>query len=154
MLPWESSTAKSTSKGAPTVTLVGGGPINAICVSLPGTTSSEFDAADATLSLETDNELPVPAWLIVTAENVATPWTAATTNWPVKGPAPFSLASITLPSKEGSTLPDPSTACTTRPKAAPAATLPGGCVVTKSRSLVTSKGDPASVRTELPARMT
>ena len=86
----------------------------------------------------------MPGWSSVRPEKVATPLWAVTVSVPprVAPPGLFKRATVTLPPKLGSTLPNGSSAETTSPNPLPTVTLPGGCVVTTSwvaAAAVTSK---------------
>ena len=64
----------------------------------------------------------------VSPENVATPWLAVTVSVPpsVAPAGSFASATVTVPSKDDSRLPELSSASTVRPKGVPAARLAGG----------------------------
>ena len=92
------------------------------------------------LLLVTANVTLKAAWSSVKDENLATPSTAVMVSVPPKL-VPEGPLSVTLPSMFLSTVPELSLAVTVRPKPLPAATLPGGGVVTTS--CVATPGDVA-----------
>ena len=139
--PAASSTVTTRPKAVPTETLPGW-VVTASFVAAELVTLKDVVVEEVKPLEENRSVSPLPGWLSVRSENVATPLAAVAVRVPpsVAPEGLFARATATEPEKDVARSPEPSSASMTTVNTCPWVTFAGGCVVTTSWVAVTWGG--------------